>query len=96
MQIAVLNETRDGESRVALVPESIKKLIALNVTVAVENRAGASAGASDADYKAAGARLTDDRAALLATAESVKKNVEPHPTPSDSTQIRPPCRATIV
>jgi NAD(P) transhydrogenase subunit alpha len=40
MQIAVLNETRDGESRVALVPESIKKLIALNVTVEVENGAG--------------------------------------------------------
>jgi hypothetical protein len=33
---------------------------------------------------------------LLATAESVKKNVAPHPDPSDSTQIRPPCRATIV
>jgi len=69
MQIAVLNETRDGESRVALVPESIKKLIALNVTVEVENGAGDSAGASDADYTAAGAHVSDDRAALLATAD---------------------------
>ena len=69
MQIIVLRETEPGESRVALVPESVKKLISLKAAVAVESGAGADAGASDADYEAAGASVSKDRAALLASAD---------------------------
>jgi NAD(P) transhydrogenase subunit alpha len=69
MQIAVVKETQAGELRVALVPESIRKLIALNTSVSVESGAGISAGASDAEYAAAGAQITEDKAALLESAD---------------------------
>lgn len=69
MQIAVIKETQTGESRVALVPESVRKLIALNVTVSVESCAGLNAGASDAEYQAAGAQIVEDRTTLLESAD---------------------------
>src|SRR5581483_4840075 len=69
MQITVLRETEPGESRAALIPESVKKLTALKAAVAVESGAGADAGGSDADYEAAGATVSKDRAALLASAD---------------------------
>ena len=68
MQITVLKETHTGESRVALVPESVKKLIGLKAAVAVESGAGNDA-ASDADYEAAGATVASDRPALLASTD---------------------------
>ncbi len=69
MQITVLKETDPQESRVALIPESVKKLVGLKVAVAVESGAGLDSGASDADYEAAGATISKDRAALLAAAD---------------------------
>jgi H+-translocating NAD(P) transhydrogenase subunit alpha len=69
MQVVVLNESQAAESRVAQVPESVKKLVALNVRVGVESGAGRDAGASDESYKAAGAEVSTDRAALLSSAD---------------------------
>jgi NAD(P) transhydrogenase subunit alpha len=69
MQITVLKETEPGESRVALVPESIKRLVSMKAKVAVESGAGSESGASDADYEAAGASVSRDRAALIRTAD---------------------------
>lgn len=69
MQITVLRETDLAESRVALIPESVKKLIGLKASVAVESGAGLDAGASDADYESAGASVSHDRATLLASAD---------------------------
>jgi NAD(P) transhydrogenase subunit alpha len=69
MNIAVLRETQPEEARVALVPESIRKLVALKVAVSVESDAGAQAGASDTDYEAAGANVSSDRASLIAAAD---------------------------
>src|SRR5438128_12583304 len=69
MQVVVLKESQAGESRVALVPESVKKIVALKATVAVESGAGRDAGANDESYKAAGAEVSADRAALLASAD---------------------------
>src|SRR6476659_8588826 len=71
MQIAVTKETEGDESRVALVPESIRKLVALNTKVSVESGAGERAGASDADYRAAGAQVSEDRAALVESADAL-------------------------
>ena len=85
MQITVLKETEPGESRVALVPESVKKLAALQVKVAVESGAGLESGASDADYEAAGASISADRTALLKSTDVlVAIN---RPTGSDSAQM---------
>jgi NAD(P) transhydrogenase subunit alpha len=69
MQITVLRETEAGESRVALTPESVKKLVGMKAAVAVESGAGADSGASDAEYQAAGASVSKDRGALLAAAD---------------------------
>ena len=69
MNIAVVRETQFEEARVALVPESVRKLIALKASVSVESGAGLKAGVADADYREAGAEIVEDRAALLASAD---------------------------
>jgi NAD(P) transhydrogenase subunit alpha len=55
MKIAVLKEAA-GETRVAAIPETVKKFIALGAEVAVEKGAGQGASIADADYEAAGAK----------------------------------------
>src|SRR5215210_6083519 len=69
MRIAVLRETLANESRVALVPESAKKLVGLKAAVSVESGAGRDAGAGDDAYRSAGAEVSPDRAALLESAD---------------------------
>lgn len=69
MNIGVLRETQAEEARVALVPESVRKLAALKVAITVESGAGLQAGAADADYEAAGASVSQDRAAILSSAD---------------------------
>ncbi|MFI5208503.1 MAG: Re/Si-specific NAD(P)(+) transhydrogenase subunit alpha [Gemmatimonadales bacterium] len=73
MHISVPKETAPGEHRVALVPESCKKLIQAGYTVAVEAGAGLQAGFSDELYKAAGATIDSDAQALLGRADFVLK-----------------------
>src|SRR5258705_11004319 len=68
MNIVVLRETHAGEARVSLMPESVKKLIALKTSVQIESGAGLGAARTDDDYREAGAEVSADRAALLATA----------------------------
>jgi len=60
MKVAVVAETDAGESRVAAVPETVKKMIGLGAEVAVEPGAGVKSGILDADYTAAGATVTPD------------------------------------
>src|SRR6266481_1885078 len=78
MRIAVPLERQAGEARVALVPESVKKLVASDVEVAVEAGAGAKAGFLDQDYEAAGAKLTD-HASLLQGADVLTCVNRPEP-----------------
>ena len=68
MRLAVLKETAAAETRVAATPETVKKLISLGMTVAVQSGAGAHASISDADYTAAGAEVAPDVGAVLAGA----------------------------
>lgn len=69
MRIVVLRETQGDDARVALMPDAVKKLVGLKAGVSVESGAGVRSGASDEDYAAAGAEVSDDRAALLASAD---------------------------
>ena len=69
MNIVVLRETGAGESRVALMPESVRKLIAVKATVTVESGAGTAAARSDEDYRQAGAEISADRSSLLQSAD---------------------------
>jgi NAD(P) transhydrogenase subunit alpha len=69
MKIAVAKETTAGEKRVALIPESVKKLKAKGFTILVEKGAGDGSFIADAQYTEAGADLCS--AAELATADAV-------------------------
>ena len=79
MQITVLKETEPDESRVGLVPESVKRLVSMKATVAIESGAGNEAGASDADYEAAGASVSKDRAALIKATDVLTSVNRPSP-----------------
>ena len=57
MLVAVPKEIRDGELRVALVPDIINKLTRLGLDVAIESSAGLGAQANDDAYRAAGAQV---------------------------------------
>ena len=69
MNLVVLRETAAGEARVALMPDSVRKLVALKAAVAIESGAGAGAAWLDEDYREAGAETSADRTALLASAD---------------------------
>jgi NAD(P) transhydrogenase subunit alpha len=69
MNIAVLNETGASEARVALMPDSVKKLIAAKAAVSIQSGAGLGAARTDDDYREAGATVVTDRNALLASAD---------------------------
>lgn len=64
LKLAVLRETAQGEGRVAVSAETVKKFIALGAQVAVESGAGLSASIADADYAAVGADVGDAGAVL--------------------------------
>ena len=64
MQIGVPTETAPGETRVAVTPETAKKLVAQGHTVLVQSGAGRAASAVDEAYQAVGAQITDAASAL--------------------------------
>ncbi len=68
MRLAVLKERRGSEARVAVTPDTVKRLVGLGLTVAIEAGAGATAAIPDAEFAAAGAELAPDPAAALAGA----------------------------
>jgi NAD(P) transhydrogenase subunit alpha len=57
MRVAVPKEIKDGEKRVALVPDIISKLTKAGLEVVIESGAGVSAQAADQDFIAAGAQV---------------------------------------
>ena len=69
MNVVVLRETQAEEARVALMPESVRKLTALGARVMVEKGAGLAAARDDNDYVEAGAEIAADRASLLEAAD---------------------------
>ena len=66
MLIGVPAETAAGETRVAVTPETVKKLVASGHTVRVQAGAGIAASVTDAAYQTAGAEITDATGALSA------------------------------
>ena len=86
MRIAVPREQQQGEARVALMPESVKKLVAAGVEVGVETGAGVRAGFPDADYQTAGASLMA-RADLLPEADILA--VVNRPEAGDFAKLKP-------
>ena len=79
MRLAVLKERRAFETRVAATPETVKRLIGLGLTVAIEAGAGADAAIPDAEFSNAGAEIVPDAAAALAGAGIVFTVQVPQP-----------------
>jgi len=71
MKVGVASAVRNGETRVAIVPESIKKLVAAGYGVEIETGAGVAAGFADAEYTASGASVRPDASAILGEADVV-------------------------
>ena len=64
MRIGVPAETRAGETRVAMTPETAKKLKAQGHTLLVQSGAGLAASVTDAAYEAVGVEISDAAGAL--------------------------------
>ena len=75
--VLVPMETRDGETRVAASPDSVKRFAKAGLTVQVERGAGANARVSDDDYRAAGAVIIDADQSGWAAADLVVKVAPP-------------------
>ncbi len=82
MRIGVPLEIASGETRVALVPEVVARLIKTGFAVSVETHAGERAGHGDEAYTAAGATIAAGAPELYAAADAVLKVREPLPHPS--------------
>lgn len=77
MHIGVPKEIKNNEFRVGLTPESVAELVQFGQTVSVETSAGAGIGASDDDYRAAGAIIVSTAGEIFAAADMIIKVKEP-------------------
>jgi alanine dehydrogenase len=77
MLIGVPKEIKPQEFRVGLTPQSVRELVALGHQLIVEKEAGAGIGATDADYRAAGADVVAKPEDVFGTAELIIKVKEP-------------------
>ncbi|MGD0861288.1 MAG: Re/Si-specific NAD(P)(+) transhydrogenase subunit alpha [Candidatus Limnocylindrales bacterium] len=84
MRVGVAREIAPDEQRVALVPESIKKLRDAGMTILVERGAGAAAHFPDQSYVEAGAKIVNT-ATLYATSDVILRIHRP--TPAEATML---------
>ena len=85
--IAVTRERRDGETRCAVTPETVKKFVAMGATVTVEAGTGTGSSIPDDDYAAAGATVAKDTKAVLSGADIVLK--VRGPTAQETSALKP-------
>ena len=76
-QILVCRETDPRETRVALIPDDIKKLIGMGFSCKVVRGAGIKSGFSDEAYEKAGAELVADAASAYADSDIVLRILKP-------------------
>jgi H+-translocating NAD(P) transhydrogenase subunit alpha len=79
MRIAVPAESDPAETRVAATPETVRKFIDLGAEVVVQTDAGRRAGATDAEFQAAGATIAMDAADACSGADLVLRVRRPSP-----------------
>lgn len=85
--IAVTRERREGETRCAVTPETVRKLADLGATVTVEAGTGLGSSIPDDDYVVAGASVKPDLSAALAGADILLK--VRGPTASEISALKP-------
>ena len=57
MEISVLKDTHPEETRVALIPENVKKLVGLGAKISVEKDIGKGLNINDSEYEKVGAKV---------------------------------------
>ena len=77
MRIGVPTEIKNREYRVGLVPDSVKELTSRGHSVLVQSGAGAGIGSDDDAYRAVGAEIAPDAAAVFANSDMIVKVKEP-------------------
>lgn len=77
MRIAVPKEILHDEKRVAAIPETVEKYVALGFEVFVEASAGEGIGRGDEQYERAGANIVQDVESLLSQADVILKVKQP-------------------
>ncbi len=77
MKLAIPKERRADERRVAVTPDTVKKLIALGLDVVVESGAGVASSITDESYRAAGAVVAAEETQTLGNADIVLKVQRP-------------------
>ncbi len=73
MKLAVLKETEEGENRVAIIPDSIKRLSKKGFEILIETGAGLASGHSDQDYTDKGATIVASAQECIAQGDCVVK-----------------------
>jgi len=76
-KVLVCKETVAAETRVAMIPDDVKKLSGLGYEISVVSGAGLKSGFSDESYEAAGAKIVKTEAAGLKDAEIVVRILKP-------------------
>lgn len=96
MQIGVIKERRPEELRVAATPDTIKKFVAMGLTVNIEKGAGLASAIPDNAYKEAGANVLSKASKILQTADVVIKVGKPigpneniNSQPDEITHLKP-------
>ena len=77
MNVVVPKEVHPGETRVALIPEHIARLVKMGAHITVETGIGQTLNISDEDYAKAGASLEADRSNLFQAADVVLRIRKP-------------------
>lgn len=78
LKISIPKETAAHEKRVAVSPETVKKLVALSCQVTIETGAGQNASYTDAAYKDAGANISKDFTNTVKAADIILKVQAPN------------------
>jgi alanine dehydrogenase len=79
MKIGVPREIKKHEYRVGMTPDSVRAYVRAGHQVLIEKGAGVGSGYEDAEYAAAGAKVTADKAALFRESQMIVKVKEPLP-----------------
>ncbi|MBI3590870.1 MAG: Re/Si-specific NAD(P)(+) transhydrogenase subunit alpha [Candidatus Melainabacteria bacterium] len=77
MKIGIPKEIQENETRVALIPQSVKKLTQKGIEVLVEGGAGIAALFSDKDYTDAGAKIIRDAKTIYSSSDLIVKIHKP-------------------
>ncbi|MCA9863187.1 MAG: Re/Si-specific NAD(P)(+) transhydrogenase subunit alpha [Thermomicrobiales bacterium] len=85
LTVGVPKETAPGERRVALIPDTVKRLTGAGVKVKVQRHAGVASGHSDDAYVAAGAGIVDDAQQAYGADLVIKVQ---KPTPDEAAMLR--------